>query len=478
MNIKNNKGSVTLYVLLAFLFFLSITIGTYVSVRNREIKQDEEIASIQKRYEQQSIDLTEIKRSVEIQLPEEYQQVEYIESTGTQYIDTGVTPDNTTNIEITYKSPNNNINYQRIFGQSSNVGNNRFQIEMNNTNKASWNLGIGGRVSSISMDASSNFKTFKFKSGVGAYIDGELSLAMSNTETNSYNIWLFRGYDKYSAIQISACKIWKSNKLVRSFIPCYRKSDKVVGLYDIVNNVFYENAGTGNFKRGKAVGDNVKDCILSYNFGNEVTFDGSSYIDTDLKLFSESEVNRDYEISLNIDNFEPLSGQNENHNSIINSKDESRNDYLGFVFRYHGSYTKYNLSANSNSSVKTNKYYEISSIQDVSIVRRNNILYFNDENILDYSEIARTFDVPLTFGASIKNAQPFRYFKGTLSDIMVKAIYESTEDVTLTSPTRTKYTFMGWNTKADGTGTTYAAGSTIRLTSNLTLYAQWTENNN
>ncbi|WP_206669721.1 InlB B-repeat-containing protein [Paenibacillus luteus] len=42
---------------------------------------------------------------------------------------------------------------------------------------------------------------------------------------------------------------------------------------------------------------------------------------------------------------------------------------------------------------------------------------------------------------------------------------------------RTHYTFAGWNTKADGTGTDYAAGSAFNMgASNVTLYAQWTLN--
>lgn len=39
--------------------------------------------------------------------------------------------------------------------------------------------------------------------------------------------------------------------------------------------------------------------------------------------------------------------------------------------------------------------------------------------------------------------------------------------------TRSDHTFTGWNTRADGTGTGYAAGNTITPNSNLTLYAQW-----
>ena len=41
------------------------------------------------------------------------------------------------------------------------------------------------------------------------------------------------------------------------------------------------------------------------------------------------------------------------------------------------------------------------------------------------------------------------------------------------SLTRTGYTFDGWNTASDGSGTAYATGSTITPTGNVTLYAQW-----
>ena len=43
--------------------------------------------------------------------------------------------------------------------------------------------------------------------------------------------------------------------------------------------------------------------------------------------------------------------------------------------------------------------------------------------------------------------------------------------------TREGYDFAGWNTKADGTGTGYADGDTITLSGDLTLYAQWEEEN-
>ncbi|BAU29821.1 putative repeat protein (TIGR02543 family) [Aneurinibacillus soli] len=52
------------------------------------------------------------------------------------------------------------------------------------------------------------------------------------------------------------------------------------------------------------------------------------------------------------------------------------------------------------------------------------------------------------------------------------SVYENTGNLV-----KTGYTFAGWNTQADGNGTTYATGTTFSMaTANVTLYAKWTEN--
>ena len=45
--------------------------------------------------------------------------------------------------------------------------------------------------------------------------------------------------------------------------------------------------------------------------------------------------------------------------------------------------------------------------------------------------------------------------------------------VTIHNPTRTGYSFNGWNTQADGGGTSYAPADDITLTADITMYAQW-----
>ena len=45
----------------------------------------------------------------------------------------------------------------------------------------------------------------------------------------------------------------------------------------------------------------------------------------------------------------------------------------------------------------------------------------------------------------------------------------------LPSATLTGYSLVGWNTKSDGSGTSYKAGASYKPTANTTLYAQWKE---
>ena len=54
--------------------------------------------------------------------------------------------------------------------------------------------------------------------------------------------------------------------------------------------------------------------------------------------------------------------------------------------------------------------------------------------------------------------------------------YNETLTITTGTPTRNGYTFTGWNTKDDGTGTPYSGGDSYTTNAALTLYAQWTVN--
>lgn len=77
-------------------------------------------------------------------------------------------------------------------------------------------------------------------------------------------------------------------------------------------------------------------------------------------------------------------------------------------------------------------------------------------------------ELTVTFEANGNAEYPV---EGTMAPQTVTA---KTDTVLTTNTfTREGYNFTGWNTAADGTGTSYADGATVNLTENTTLYAQW-----
>lgn len=83
-------------------------------------------------------------------------------------------------------------------------------------------------------------------------------------------------------------------------------------------------------------------------------------------------------------------------------------------------------------------------------------------------------DPAITFNANKPTGAGSANVAGTPSNTTVA--YNTTYKLPTTTPTLKGYTFAGWNTAANGTGTAYAAGATTSaITANTTFYAQWTE---
>lgn len=83
------------------------------------------------------------------------------------------------------------------------------------------------------------------------------------------------------------------------------------------------------------------------------------------------------------------------------------------------------MIANASSSDKSEYKHSSKNITKVTIKKRNNIVYLQtntgeNRKITNMSSIVHSFDVPLTFGASLQaDGTPQRYFKGTLSDMKI-----------------------------------------------------------
>lgn len=202
-------------------------------------------------------------------LPLEYQEVEYIESTGTQYINTGVYPHQIgkweLDVQYTDSSPSNQTN--GCFP----VANQRFDI--GTTSNSKWTLNIGALNTYTDADNERHlFVLDKINNKVS--IDTtyySVTTATFTTQTTYALLIGARNYygssSKYNCKEkIYSSKIYDiSEVLIRNYIPCYRKSDNEIGLYDTVNNAFLTNAGTGTFVVGNAVNNFKKVKMYLYD---------------------------------------------------------------------------------------------------------------------------------------------------------------------------------------------------------------------
>ncbi len=59
-------------------------------------------------------------------------------------------------------------------------------------------------------------------------------------------------FPAFATIQ-SHAQVFENDVIRAEFVPCYRKSDTEIGLYDIVRRRFFTNAGSGTFRKGSNV---------------------------------------------------------------------------------------------------------------------------------------------------------------------------------------------------------------------------------
>lgn len=184
-------------------------------------------------------------------LPEGYTELPYIESTGTQYIDTGFKPNQNTRVvckAICKVDGSTNWLFaaresasSKTFGFAASTSDCYIVFYNTGSVKLNSNLNSDGI---IEVDCNKGVTTLT-ANGLTGSVTGA-----SGTFASDYNLVLFGGNTKDTvtcgSVTIYSCQIYDNETLVRDFVPCTNESGEV-GLYDLVNKVFYGNAGSGVF---------------------------------------------------------------------------------------------------------------------------------------------------------------------------------------------------------------------------------------
>lgn len=184
-----------------------------------------------------------------------YTPVKYLESTGTQYIDTGIKLNQNSRVKIKYQY-SAGTSSGRVFGDAHNGIKGWILSTQNGT--------INTKIQTLYGDAwkpqafepqsiipSTNIVEFE-RNGVNQYVNNNLYYInqSSNFETTSTAIVFGAYYNSFNLSSIKLYELWiweDGTNISRHFQPCYRKSDNKPGLYDTVTKEFYTNQGTGEF---------------------------------------------------------------------------------------------------------------------------------------------------------------------------------------------------------------------------------------
>ena len=186
-------------------------------------------------------------------------ELEYLESTGTQYIDTGIQPTD----EYGYRIKNT---YTRGAGEQCAIGGmdsgNRFVGVYTSGSQNQLSGAWGSFVNFLPsypwdtgdiLDVEVNYKNSRKMIVNGTELKDISDIHISGTISNT--LYLFaRHYDNNITKmygRIYEAEITNGQDVVADFIPCYK--DGQSGMWDKVNEVFYPNKGTGSFVMGAIV---------------------------------------------------------------------------------------------------------------------------------------------------------------------------------------------------------------------------------
>ena len=204
-------------------------------------------------------------------LPSGYLELDYITTSGSQYINTGFTSNANMSAEFKFEQLNQWKGGSLLFGSAWDA--NAVLMHLNNSTSATLYWG-GYAIGTLALNTPTVVTVSKNK-----YVINGTTYTTSGTPSK-WGVMMFGGIGSYYTAQVRLyyIKIWNSGTLVRDMIPCIRISDWKIGMYDQVNNVMYINARstTDNFIAGPVKSVSKSDLI----YHNYINSEGNILIDT------------------------------------------------------------------------------------------------------------------------------------------------------------------------------------------------------
>lgn len=333
-----------------------------------------------------------VKKS--ISLPDGYTQLKYIESTGTQYVDTGFMPNQDTSVLINFNLMTATTAYiYGCRGNSSDNYNNRYGLLYTGDALFRSDYGDGNGLTFPSTYTIGNiYLSDKQKNECS--LGGTLVTNTNATFQSPRNMFLFginegTGFAYGSSVRIYSCKIWDNGTLIRNYIPCLNPSN-VAGLYDLVNGVFYNDASGGVFNYP----------ATSYTPVEYLESSGTQYVDTGFKHNQNTRVVMDAQVTT----------QPSTHAWLFEGRIKNTSAAKG-IFLLNGSEWCADYSSSS---------YDRVSITSVGVTDRLNIDY--NKNTLTVNSFTKTW-TQVTFQSTCTLTLLGANTNGTVSGFISAKLY-------------------------------------------------------
>lgn len=196
--------------------------------------------------------------SYQWKLPDEYQEVEYIESTGTQYIKTNYTPQNFDSIKCLFSMSEfytSGSTYWTLFSAGTGTYQLIVLLAKSGVSGAYYKYFASGTASKFNFNPNIDTK-YEMNVDSNGIISCNDYTAQSNyqnaVDTPLYLMMRANGESPFKG-KIYKFSIINNGINMINLVPCYHKSDGEIGMYDTISQTFYTNQGTGEFLKGEDV---------------------------------------------------------------------------------------------------------------------------------------------------------------------------------------------------------------------------------
>lgn len=178
-----------------------------------------------------------------------YTPLEYIASSGTQYIDTGYIPNQDTRVYAECVLPIASGSTQALFGSRVSSSSSQYQFV---TQGGYYRTDYNTTINNFTQTSFGDTKFYIDKNKNITDVNGQYNIEQTyGTFTCPGNMYIFATNNNgsvygYASAKLYVLKIYDNDVLIRDFIPA---KDEIgnAGLFDKVEEKFYYNAGTGSF---------------------------------------------------------------------------------------------------------------------------------------------------------------------------------------------------------------------------------------